>query len=304
LSATSLSEALSQGTPSPVRAAASTIDLGRIQRNCDRHGAYMAAGRHYVKLRRDIWSGCPTCTDVAHRAAVQANRQREMQEREQRRQGMVAEAIEHAAIPERFKTRSLDNFEPRTEQQKVVLELARRFVAGWEQTARAGRWLVFAGEPGVGKSHIAIAILRALMPTHVGQYITCMGMIQAVRATWGRNATTDESQVLRHFGTTPLLVVDEIGVQYGTDGEHTIIFDVLDRRYRDMRPTILLTNQDVEGFKGFIGERLYDRMKENTRWVQFDGASFRKEAREATYADGAGGSAVGDKAQPGADSWD
>lgn len=265
----------------------STASLGRLQRNCDRHGVYMALGCAYLKLRRAIWSGCPRCSLEAHSAAMQAERDAVAREREQHRLARAMESIEQAAVPERFKTRSLDNFEPRTEQQHTILEMARRFVEEWELNARAGRWLVFAGEPGTGKSHIAVAILRALMPAQIGQYVTCMGMIQAVRATWARDSQATEAQVLRHFGTTPLLVVDEVGVQYGTEGEHTIIFDVLDRRYRDMRPTILLTNHDVEGFKVYIGERLYDRMKENTRWVQFDGGSYRKEARIATYADSA-----------------
>lgn len=277
MSTTSFADALASSV--------STVSLGRVQRNCDRHGAYMALGCSYVKLRREVWSGCRQCAWVQHVAWMQSERDAFEREREQRRQVRVAETIEHAAIPERFKTRSLDNFTPRTEQQSAVLALARKYVEDWELNARAGRWMVFAGEPGVGKSHIAIAILHALMPAYVGQYITCMGMIQAVRATWGKNSDTDEASVLRHFGGTPLLVVDEVGVQYGTEGEHTVIFDVLDRRYRDMRPTILLTNHDVEGFKGFIGERLYDRMKENTRWVNFDGSSYRREARIAGYGE-------------------
>jgi DNA replication protein DnaC len=54
---------------------------------------------------------------------------------------------------------------------------------------------------------------------------------------------------------------------------------VLDRRYRQMRPTIFITNQDREGFKTFIGERAYDRLKQTARWVTFDWASFRPQAR-------------------------
>jgi DNA replication protein DnaC len=82
----------------------------------------------------------------------------------------------------------------------------------------------------------------------------------------------------------PLLVLDEIGVQYGTDGEQTIIFDILDRRYRDMRPSVLLTNQDKAGLKTFIGERAYDRLTETCRWVPFDWPSYRLQARKEASA--------------------
>jgi DNA replication protein DnaC len=76
------------------------------------------------------------------------------------------------------------------------------------------------------------------------------------------------------------LVIDEIGVQYGTEGEQTILFDVLDIRYRDQMPTILLTNQDMAGARQFLGDRTWDRIRETGRWVSFDWESFRPQARK------------------------
>ncbi|MDP0953484.1 hypothetical protein Q6283_29845, partial [Klebsiella pneumoniae] len=71
-----------------------------------------------------------------------------------------------------------------------------------------------------------------------------------------------------------------VGVQYGTDGEQTILFDILDRRYRDMQPTIILTNQDVKGLQEYIGERTFDRLREVSRLVTFDWESYRPVARK------------------------
>ena len=59
-------------------------------------------------------------------------------------------------------------------------------------------------------------------------------------------------------------------MQYGTDGEQTILFDVQDRRYRERMPTILLTNQDKDGFKGFVGERSFDWLIESCQWIPCD----------------------------------
>ena len=82
-----------------------------------------------------------------------------------------------------------------------------------------------------------------------------------------------ESQVLSILFSVPLLVIDEIGVQYGTDSEQNILFDVMDRRYRDMMPTILLANlklkrekpEDPAGLREVLGERIYDRLTETGR---------------------------------------
>jgi DNA replication protein DnaC len=117
------------------------------------------------------------------------------------------------------------------------------------------------------------------MPRHCSLYVTCMGLIRAVRATWSRDSQRTEVDVLDEFGTVELLVIDEVGVQSGTDNEQSLIFDVLDRRYRDMRPSILLTNQDKAGFRGFVGDRVFDRLTETGRWVSFDWGSYRTKAR-------------------------
>ena len=69
-------------------------------------------------------------------------------------------------------------------------------------------------------------------------------------------------------------------VQFGTDSEQNHIFDVLDSRYREMRPTIILTNMDKEGLKGFVGDRVFDRMTEVAKWVPFAWASYRTTARD------------------------
>jgi DNA replication protein DnaC len=106
-----------------------------------------------------------------------------------------------------------------------------------------------------------------------------MGLIRRVRATWRRDSERTEEDVLAMLASVDLLVIDEIGVQYGTEGEQTILFEVLDRRYCDMRPTILLTNQGKDGFRDYIGARSFDRLTETARWVSFDWASYRAQAR-------------------------
>src|SRR5260364_148967 len=59
----------------------------------------------------------------------------------------------------------------------------------------------------------------------------------------------------------------------------SFLFDVLNRRYRDMRPTILLTNLGKAGMKAFLGARSFDRLREGGIWVPFDWESYRgKEA--------------------------
>jgi DNA replication protein DnaC len=242
---------------------------------CDAHGEYIAAG---IKLPRgrEVRDPCPQCR--AERDAEE-QRAREVRAAELAKAELEAK-LEQVAIPARFVGKTLDNFHAVTDAQNYALTVARDYLENFRAYAKRGEGLILSGMPGTGKSHIAGAILQGLLPERVGLYTTCMNIMRAIRGTWRRDSERSESEVLGIYSNVPLLVVDEIGVQYGTDGEQTILFDVLDGRYRNMRPTILLTNQDRAGLKQFIGERAYDRLTETSRWIPFDWPSYRLQARK------------------------
>lgn len=250
--------------------------LGEKVVDCAEHGPYTSTGTRYMG-RREIWTPCPDCEE----ARIARERQLESQKRAEAAAAQLKYAIGEALIPARFIGRSLENFVATTAGQERALSIAREYVENFEQHAKRGTGLILSGMPGTGKSHLATAILQAIMPENIGLYTTCMNVIRAVRGTWRKDSERSETEVLGIYGTAPLLVLDEIGVQYGTDGEQTILFDVLDRRYREMKPTIFLTNQDADGMKQFIGERTFDRLREVSRWVAFDWESYRPQARKA-----------------------
>lgn len=240
------------------------------QAECPEHGPYTA--QH---IMRSVWTKCPTCTGEAA-AKAQAEREAEEQQRtEQRHRQMLAQS----RIPSRFIGRTFDNFIAGTDEQRAALTICRDFAENFAEHARKGASLILSGKPGTGKSHLTAAILQAHIKRDV-RYTTCMDMIRAVRETWRKDSERSESQVLTYLEQLDLLAIDEVGMQYGTEGEQTILFDVLDRRYREVRPTILITNQDKDGFKQFIGDRTYDRLRETSRWVAFDWPSHRPQARK------------------------
>jgi DNA replication protein DnaC len=240
------------------------------QRECDQHGPYVA---HHILGR--VYAQCPTCSAAAAELARQQDAERDAK----RRQDRLREMLDSAAIPARFRGRTFDNFVAETDAQRHALTVARAYAEDFEANAKRGRGMIFSGLPGTGKSHLAAAILQALMHRHDVAYTTCLDLIRVIRDTWRKDSERSERQVLREFERLDLLVIDEMGVAYGTDGEQTLLFEVFDRRYREVRPTILLTNQDRGGLRQYVGDRVFDRLAETCRWVPFDWQSYRPIAR-------------------------
>jgi DNA replication protein DnaC len=242
---------------------------------CATHGAYSAKG---VRFRdgREVRDSCPKC----QADAAQAERAAEKAERERRQVAALEAQLGATGVPARFLGRGFDGFKATTPEQLHALTVCRDFAEDFEAHRRRGSVLILSGRPGTGKTHLATAMLRQILPANVGLYLTAMGLIRAVRDTWRRDSARSESEVLDSLAKVPLLVLDEVGMQYGTDGEATVLFDVLDRRYRDMQPSVLLTNSDREGLRKCLGDRLADRLRETARLVPFEWDSYRAQARK------------------------
>ena len=247
--------------------------IGQRTDVCNKHGEFIASGKRYIG-RINVWSKCPQCE--AERLDAEQTAKREEAARRQREH--LDACMGQASIPRRFIGRTLESFDAPTPAMQHAKNVATQYAQDFERHITDGTGLLFGGEPGTGKSHLAIAILQAIMPRHVGLYATCAGVIRAVRSTWGGKSERTEAEVMQMLAEVPLLVLDEVGVQMGTDNEQHIIFGVLDSRYRDMRPTIILTNQDAKGLKQYLGERSYDRLRETSKWVPFKWSSYRGQA--------------------------
>jgi DNA replication protein DnaC len=251
--------------------------LGSREVSCDVHGAYTSHGtRLGVEHKREYWTGCQACVVDRLEATEQERINTEAAARVER----ISEALQRSALPERFVGRTFDNYVAATLEQEAALAIARGFAEKFDSHRRRGSVLIFAGNPGTGKSHLASAILQHGMPAVQGLYTTLPGLIRMVRDTWRRDSVRTETEVMADMARLDLLAIDEIGVQYGTDGEKNILFEVMDRRYMDRRPTILMTNLDREAFREYVGDRVYDRLVEVCRWVPFTWKSYRSTLRK------------------------
>lgn len=83
-----------------------------------------------------------------------------------------------------------------------------------------------------------------------------------VKDTYRRDSDTSESEIIKRLAFPHLLIIDEIGVQYGSDAEKNILFDIINERYESLRPTILISNLNLPKLAEYAGDRVIDRMKE------------------------------------------
>lgn len=141
--------------------------------------------------------------------------------------------------------------------------------------------IIAMGNPGTGKTLLASALIESQLPSKRVYMVKAIDLMRQLKETFRKfkdSKRTDptERSLIEHYSNLPLLIIDEIGLQFGSDTEKIFIFDIIDGRYQNMLPTVLMSNLDRENIKKLIGERVIDRLREGGgKVVPFDWDSKR-----------------------------
>ena len=154
--------------------------------------------------------------------------------------------------------------------------LARRYVEHWEDMRTDNIGCLFWGGVGTGKSYLAGCIANALMEKEIPVRMTNFALIlnDLAASFEGRNEYI--SRLCRY----PLLILDDFGMERGTEYGLEQVFNVIDSRYRSGKPLIVTTNltlDDLHNPEDTAHSRIYDRLLSMCVPVRFTGDNFRQE---------------------------
>lgn len=218
-----------------------------------------------------------------------------------------AAAMDRTRIPARYRDCTLANFAPKNDSLKDALKISKKFIAKFPEQDVG---LLFIGPCGVGKTHLASAILSEIVRTKgaVGLFYDFRDLIRDIQNTFPSDSSLSESDILNPVFDCDVLVLDELGAKRSSTWVEETIFYVINRRYNERKLTIFTSNypdsSDDEddrapmfkkqaGFGGpqkaaetlvdRIGIRLRSRIYEMCKVVDITGEDFRKTIKQASY---------------------
>ncbi len=142
---------------------------------------------------------------------------------------------------------------------------------------------VLIGVWGTGKTCLAACVVRA--ETSRGKralYVRAVDLVDEVNETYGANARRSKREVIDRYCTVDLLVIDEEHERRRSEDADRSLHRILDGRYSDNRPTILITNESLEAVSESIGPAIVSRIHEAGLVIDCDWPSFRRAARQKT----------------------
>jgi DNA replication protein DnaC len=211
--------------------------------------------------------------------------------------------LRSAKIPQRYEHCSFESFEFGLRaggEDEVLLNaqyMATKFVENYP-VATGGRGIIFTGDIGVGKTHLAISILRALILDRGARGIFCdyRDLLKQIQNSYNPQVATTEMELLRPVFDAEVLVLDELGATKPTEWVSDTVAHILNTRYLDRRTTIITTNfpnrppggaqkPSEDTLADRIGERIRSRLNEMCQTVEISNVGdFRKTAGRMQFA--------------------
>jgi len=196
--------------------------------------------------------------------------------------GQAQRRLDAALIPPRYQHATLGNFDPLNPTLEAAKLIAEDFVATYP-TVETG--LLFEGPAGVGKTHLAMAILRQLITQRgvVGRFVDYRDLLRDIQDSYNPVSETSELEILRPILNADVLLIDELGTRRPTDWVRDTVTQILNDRYRHQRITLITTNycdEDSDSSAPTLSDRIgpyaRSRLYEMCRVVSMRGEDFRK----------------------------
>lgn len=193
-------------------------------------------------------------------------------------------AFRRADVPARYRWKFQDDFQMEAPDGTAV-PIAQQ-VKGYVSTLVDGdrdpqRGFLLHGPTGTGKTLLACIMLNELMlhRARSGRFLSLSRKyFQQLKDTFSEESANygQTWQIIDELCNLPYLVLDDLGIQRGTDWELEVLYQLIDARYGDQRFTVVTTNQSPDEIRQMSDGRIHSRLSEMCVFVDMEGVDYRE----------------------------
>ena len=211
--------------------------------------------------------------------------------------------LRQAHIPERYEHCAFENFDIRRDNQS--LRWAKLNAENFVKEYPADFGLLFVGTTGVGKTHLAVAVLRELV---LRKGVECLfydfhDLLKAIRDSYNPVSQNSELSILQPVLDAEVLLLDELASWNPSDWVKETLQHIINSRYNHKKVTLITTTlplgetqgrrevrapsgevvPNVELTLNQLGVTLRSRLYEMCKLIEMSSDDYRKAIKQAAY---------------------
>ncbi|REJ79080.1 MAG: AAA family ATPase [Acidobacteria bacterium] len=198
-----------------------------------------------------------------------------------RKQRSQSGLIQAAKIPRRYDGCHFSSYRPTNPSQERAFKFASRLAMDYPAVDRG---LLLMGTVGVGKTHLAVSIIKGLTERGFSCLFYEFGtLLKEIQNSYNPVSKTSELTVLAPVFNADILVLDELGASKPTDWVRDTMAHIINTRYNDQKLTVFTTNyldrsgdSRDETLQDRIGIRLRSRLFEMCKTLTVSGEDYRR----------------------------
>ncbi len=194
------------------------------------------------------------------------------QQREDFQRKWAEKMFEESGVGKRFLTASFEYFE--RQRMPKAYDIALGFAESFDKND--GEGLLFTGDVGTGKTHLAAAIATKIIRKNSAtvEFVSYTEVLTDIKAAFSNHS--EEAYLLEErMRKADLLVIDDLGKEKPSPFTNELFYRVVNVRYKDKLPMIITSNYGVESLSERLNYSVFSRLVAICRVIEMRGIDYR-----------------------------
>lgn len=251
----------------------STTELESDSATCDVCGDDLWMDIEILGRKRTVRCAC--------QCEQQEREKRKQMEEDQKTMKRLEKLRKYSLMDDRFEGCTLENWSDDIGNE-TLKRIVKRYVENWPDMYQNNIGLLIHGDPGIGKTHAAFTIANEIIDKYKIPVIAInsIGLLSRIKETYAKYGDEAEIDIINTLKNAKLLIIDDLGAEKKSIWSTSMLYQIIDSRYRSGKPMFITTNLTLKQLKEKLTgddevDRNYDRIVEACQPVHVEGESNR-----------------------------